>query len=37
MKNAWLLILTLLLAGSACGKKADPRAPERIARGLMRG
>jgi len=28
MKNAWLLILTLLLAGSACGKKADPRAPE---------
>jgi len=28
MKNAWLLILMVLVAGSACGKKGDPRAPE---------
>jgi len=28
MKNAWLLILMLLVAATACGKKGDPRAPE---------
>lgn len=28
MKHAWLLALLLAVAGSACGKKGDPRAPE---------
>lgn len=28
MKYAWLLVLMLIVAGSACGKKGDPRAPE---------
>jgi hypothetical protein len=28
MKRAWLLVLMLIVAGSACGKKGDPRAPE---------
>lgn len=28
MKHAWLLVLMLVVAGSACGKKGDPRAPE---------
>jgi hypothetical protein len=28
MKNVWLLILLLLVAANACGKKGDPRAPE---------
>lgn len=28
MKHAWLLILMLLVAATACGKKGDPRAPE---------
>jgi len=28
MKHAWLLAMVLVVAGSACGKKGDPRAPE---------
>ena len=28
MKHAWLLVLMLVVSGSACGKKGDPRAPE---------
>ena len=28
MKHAWLLVLMLAVAGSACGKKGEPRAPE---------
>ena len=28
MKHAWLLVLILVVSGSACGKKGDPRAPE---------
>src|SRR5678809_905262 len=28
MKNAWLLVITLVVAANACGKKSDPRAPE---------
>lgn len=28
MKYAWLLVLMLIVAGSACGKKGEPRAPE---------
>ena len=28
MKHAWLLALLLVVSGSACGKKGDPRAPE---------
>ena len=28
MKYAWLLVLTLAVVGSACGRKGDPRAPE---------
>ena len=28
MKHAWLLVLMLVVAASACGRKGDPRAPE---------
>ena len=28
MKHAWLLVVALIVMASACGKKADPRAPE---------
>jgi hypothetical protein len=28
MKNAWLLVITLVVTANACGKKSDPRAPE---------
>jgi hypothetical protein len=28
MKHAWLLVLMLVVAGSACGRKGEPRAPE---------
>jgi len=28
MKIAWLLVITLVVAANACGKKSDPRAPE---------
>jgi hypothetical protein len=28
MKHAWLLVLMLAVAASACGRKGDPRAPE---------
>jgi hypothetical protein len=28
MKNAWLLVITLVVVANACGKKSDPRAPE---------
>ncbi len=30
MKHAWLLVLMLVMSGSACGKKGDPRAPELV-------
>jgi len=30
MKHAWLLVLMLVVSGSACGKKGDPRAPELV-------
>ena len=28
MRYAWLLVVILFVAGSACGKKGDPRSPE---------
>ena len=28
MKHAWLLVLMLVVAASACGRKGEPRAPE---------
>jgi hypothetical protein len=35
MKHAWLLVLMLVVAGSACGKKGDPRAPELVTPKLI--
>ena len=35
MKHAWLLALLLLVSGSACGKKGDPRAPELVTPKLI--
>lgn len=35
MKHAWLLVLMLVVSGSACGKKGDPRAPELVTPKLI--
>ncbi len=35
MKHAWLLALALIVVGSACGKKGDPRAPELVTPKLI--
>lgn len=35
MKHTWLLVLMLVVAGSACGKKGDPRAPELVTPKLI--